>query len=111
MRELKKYLRAWKFDDFYFDNVCKCEFLNKQLPTKNDADNCKGFLDAQIDVIQPKRLLLFGGKVMDLLGLSHSNVKYRGIPFTRVQHFSYPLYINRIDLYYENLKKILLEEK
>lgn len=100
---LLDHLKEWKFTDFYFDNVVKCEMPDKGQPLPINMENCSQYLLRQIDIIQPKRIIAFGR-------FSHSffrNFKLQ-IPVIFLAHFSSIFYGHPIvDSYYEKLRKVL----
>lgn len=45
---------------FYFTHLVKCRPLGNRPPKQEELDACRRFLDKQIDILQPKRILAVG---------------------------------------------------
>ncbi len=81
-------------EDVYIMNVLKCRPPRNRTPLPNEAANCRGFFDRQLDLIQPKFICALGGcAVSNLLQTSLSIGKlrgrfhdYRGIPVLVTYH-------------------------
>ena len=85
--------------DVYIANVVKCRPPGNRTPTPAEAAACAGFLDRQIDLIQPKlivalgktaalRLLASDASLASLRGRRH---EYRGYPVLVTYHPAYLL--------------------
>jgi DNA polymerase len=48
-------------DEVYIANVLKCRPPGNRNPTADEARACRGFLDRQIELLQPKLILSLGG--------------------------------------------------
>jgi uracil-DNA glycosylase len=60
---LDRILASVKIDrekDVYICNVVKCRPPQNRVPTRDEMDACREFLDAQINFVQPKLILLAG---------------------------------------------------
>ncbi len=51
---------GWKREELFITNILKCRPPDNRDPEKQEADNCRPFLDAQIRVINPEWILCFG---------------------------------------------------
>lgn len=51
---------GWERQDVYITNILKCRPPGNRDPEKQEADNCRKFLDLQVRCIQPKWILCFG---------------------------------------------------
>jgi DNA polymerase len=51
---------GWKREDLFICNILKCRPPNNRVPTKEEASNCRKFLDLQIKTINPKWILCLG---------------------------------------------------
>lgn len=49
-----------KREDIYHCNCVKCRPPDNRKPTKEECDNCRPFLDLQIEIIKPKMILCLG---------------------------------------------------
>lgn len=98
------HLEQWEFNDFYFDNIVKCEMPDKSKPSDAVAEQCIKYLLTQINIIKPKKLLVFGS-----FAKRHINNCKFPLQVLSMPHFSSVLY--RPDSYsiqyYKTLKKIL----
>jgi len=50
--------------DVYICNVVKCRPPQNRVPAKEEADQCRAYLDAQINFVQPKLILLAGSSAV-----------------------------------------------
>lgn len=111
---LIKHLSDWKFDDFYFDNVVKCEIPDGEKPTNVHARRCIGYLIRQIEILGPKRIIVFGSFAKQHMKNIDLEKERLNIPIIYLPHFSYIYYLqsynSRIaDNYYNELKRIIFE--
>ncbi len=66
-------------DDVYICNIVKCRPPENRVPTKEEADACKGYLLEQIRLVNPKIILLTGATALKgLLGVTQGITKVRG---------------------------------
>lgn len=89
--ELIRRLKDYNFNDFYFDNVVKCQMPTGIPIEPIHAANCSRYTIDQIKVIQPKGIITFGS-------YAHQNYMlfckpcFSPIPVTHLAHFSFPMY-------------------
>lgn len=64
---LRKFLfeTGYKIEDFYIANTVKCRPPQNRKPTKEEKEACKKFLDKQIELINPKIVVLVGATAME----------------------------------------------
>jgi DNA polymerase len=86
--------------DVYIANILKCRPPNNRKPLPQEIAACNGFLTQQIQLVQPKLLLLTGSTaVLGILGLNTPISKLRGtlvetpfgVPALPIFHPSYLL--------------------
>ncbi len=66
-------------DDVYILNILKCRPPGNRQPTPEEAGNCRGFLDRQLDVIRPEFICCLGATAaQNLLGSTQSIGRMRG---------------------------------
>ena len=78
---LTKQIAAMGFrrEDVYIANVVKCRPPGNREPQPDEVDACRGYLEAQIDAIRPKVLVLLGkSSAHALLGNDDPMGKMRG---------------------------------
>lgn len=86
-------------EDVYILNVLKCRPPGNRTPAPNEVINCRGFLDRQLEVLQPEFLCCLGSvaakailntelSIGRLRGKFH---EYRGIPVLCTYHPAYLL--------------------
>jgi DNA polymerase len=88
-----------KREEVYICNILKCRPPGNRTPLPNEAANCRGFLDRQLELIQPKFIVALGScAATNLLGTTQSLGKlrgrfhdYRGIPVLVTYHPAYLL--------------------
>ncbi len=115
---LKEQFVRHSFNDYYFDNLYKCQPPYKEDKEKS-ARNCFVFLKKQIDIVKPKNLVLFGHAVSSMLTKEeyHWWNKYESILEIHawtIPHFSAPLYEGNpltLEMYYEKFWKMIQEIK
>ena len=81
--------------DVYIANTVKCRPPENRNPHRNEIDACKDYLIRQVQLVQPKILLLLGNpSLKTVLGDQFSITKVRGQWFTyAVSYMADPLYI------------------
>ena len=88
-----------KREEVYVCNILKCRPPGNRTPQPNEAANCRGFLERQIELVRPKFICALGGcaatnllqttlSVGKLRGRFHD---YHGIPVLVTYHPSYLL--------------------
>lgn len=88
-----------KRDDVYICNIIKCRPPGNRTPLPSEADNCRPFLEKQLELVQPKYLVALGGcaatnllqttlPLGKLRGRFHD---YKGIPVVVTYHPAYLL--------------------
>ncbi len=109
-------LKGWEFEDYFFDNVVKCEMPNGRQPTRQHAQNCKEFLFRQVTLLAPMYQVLFGQFAAEHMGFKYSAWVEWQDPYTEsskvvtVPHFSSILYGStkkKIEDYYMTLHDVL----
>lgn len=98
---LNKILQACgiKREEVYICNILKCRPPGNRTPLPDEAANCRGFLERQLELVQPKYIVALGGcAATNLLGTTLSLKKlrgrfhdYRGIPVMVTYHPAYLL--------------------
>lgn len=65
--------------DVYIANVVKCRPPANRVPTPEEMAGCKSWLDAQIELIHPRVILLAGGTALKgVLGVQEGITRLRG---------------------------------
>jgi uracil-DNA glycosylase len=88
-----------KREEVYICNILKCRPPGNRTPLPNEAANCRGFLDRQLELVRPKYIVALGGcaaqnllqttvPLGQLRGKFH---QYRGIPVLCTYHPAYLL--------------------
>ena len=83
-----------KREEVYICNILKCRPPNNRTPLADEAANCRGFLERQLELVKPKYIVALGGcaathllqttlSVGKLRGRFHD---YRGIPVMVTYH-------------------------
>ncbi|MFX0132540.1 MAG: uracil-DNA glycosylase family protein [Candidatus Hodarchaeota archaeon] len=84
-----------KFDDFYFDNIIKCQVPKTERKNPDwIKDNCIPFLIKQLYIVDPKNIVLFGGTAVSGFN-KQKHISWWGrindvlcVPTYAVPHFS-----------------------
>jgi DNA polymerase len=87
-------------EDVYILNILKCRPPNNRNPLPVEADNCRPFLDAQLEILQPSFICCLGAvAAKNLLRMDTSIGKLRGQVFRygdiRVVCTYHPAYLLR----------------
>ena len=102
-RLLTKIIEAcgWKREDVFITNILKCRPPGNRDPEKEEADNCRQYLNLQIKIIEPEWILCFGRIAsINLLGANpdrtmgsfrHEVHEYEGKKVVCTYHPSYLL--------------------
>lgn len=64
---LRKFLYevGYKNDDFYIANTVKCRPPENRKPTNSEKECCYGYLEKQIELVDPKIVVLVGSTAME----------------------------------------------
>jgi uracil-DNA glycosylase len=90
---------GFKREEVYICNILKCRPPGNRTPLPNEAANCRGFLERQLELVQPKFICTLGGcAAQNLLQTTAPMGKlrgkfhdYRGIPVICTYHPAYLL--------------------
>lgn len=82
-------------DDIYIANTVKCRPPENRTPLPKEIDACQDYLIRQVQIVQPKIILLLGAAALkSTLGDKHAITKVRGQWFTQpVNYMDDELYI------------------
>lgn len=86
-------------EDVFICNIIKCRPPSNRAPETEEADNCREYLERQLELVRPKFICAFGGTAVKHLlnttrsvgGLRGKLHDYRGIPVVCTYHPSYLL--------------------
>lgn len=92
-------LRMARGKDAYITNVVKCRPPGNRVPQADEAAACAGYLDRQIDLVQPKLIVALGktaalrltGEEGSLASQRGRRFTYRGLPLVVTYHPAYLL--------------------
>lgn len=102
--------------DIYICNTVKCRPPNNRVPSNFEKEQCRKYLEAQIDIIQPKIILLCGATaVKSILNTKEPISKIRGQWFeglydAKIMPIFHPSYLLRNPSIEENTPKWLMLE-
>ena len=65
-------------DLVYITNVVKCRPPKNRAPTKNEKEACRGYLDAELEIIAPKIICIMGNTAYNSIFGGDSITKNRG---------------------------------
>lgn len=73
---------GWKREEIFICNILKCRPPANRRPTKQEADNCRCYLDAQIDEVKPKWIICLGATAANSLLKKNDSIGFlRGLIF------------------------------
>ena len=110
-----------KRDDVYILNILRCRPPGNRKPTAEEAGNCRGFLERQIELVRPRFLCALGATAAQHLLRSSLGIgklrgrfhEFQGIPVICTYHPSYLLRLDEPDKtnkkreVWEDMKKLL----
>ncbi len=90
---------GFKREDVYICNIIKCRPPGNRTPLPDETANCRGFLERQLELVQPKFIVAMGGcAATNLLSTTQSVGKlrgrfhdYHGVPVMVTYHPAYLL--------------------
>ena len=106
-------------DQVYIANIIKCRPPQNRNPTKEEIDSCAGYLNKQIEIIQPKIIACLGSfatsYVFEKYGLKPVKIsKVHGKTFSVDTVFGtikiIPLFHPAVATYNINTKKVLIDD-
>ena len=70
---------GFKRQDVYICNILKCRPPNNRTPWTSEANNCREYLERQLELVRPKHLVALGGcAAQNLLGTTQTIGRLRG---------------------------------
>lgn len=98
-------------DEVYITNIVKCRPPSNRPPRKDETAACRGYLDRQIALIQPKVLCPLGNSaIRALLDCPEPITKIHGLPFESNSITYFPMYHPAAALYTPSLKQVMQED-
>ena len=100
--------------DIYICNTLKCRPPNNRDPLPEEKDACRAFLDAQLEILKPKIILLCGKVALtSMLNINSGISKVRGQWFegpygSRMMPIFHPSYLLRNDSHAQGSPKWLM---
>jgi len=65
-------------DDVYITNIVKCRPPNNRVPTNNERDTCKEYLNQEISIIKPEIICILGNTAFNSILGGSEITKFRG---------------------------------
>lgn len=81
----------------FFTNICKCSSPLNSRVTDIERQNCKNYLDKQIEIINPKIIITFGAEALTYFGifrLSEKFAKYMKVGNRGIIPLYHPSYLS-----------------
>lgn len=91
---------GFKREDVYIANIIKCRPPMNRDPEKDEIENCRGFMEKQIEIIKPEILIslgriaaqtLIGNTGLKITAIRGNFFDYKGIPLMPTFHPAYLL--------------------
>jgi len=83
-----------KRSSVFITNVCKCHTPNNRPNNKAEIDNCRHFLEKEIEIINPKIIIALGKQAKDWFGITDWN-KFEDWQGRVVYALAHPAFIMR----------------
>ncbi|MDD5566635.1 MAG: uracil-DNA glycosylase [Patescibacteria group bacterium] len=104
-------LIGWKREDVFIGNIVKHRPPGNRDPLPEEIDACWPYLDAQLEAIKPKLIVLLGRHAMYRFLPSDFRIsKEHGKIFRRQGKFITPLYHPAAALYHGGLRQTLIQD-
>ena len=81
-------------DSVYITNICKCHTPNNRPNKKLEIENCKPFLEKEIEIIKPEIIVALGKQAADWFGITNWN-KFESWRGKTVYTIAHPAFIMR----------------
>lgn len=70
---------GWTREELYICNILRCRPPGNRNPTTEEANNCREYLDGQIEIVKPDYIVCWGGiAINNLLGVETPVGRMRG---------------------------------
>ena len=112
IKKLKSFLEFKKFNNFFFDNIIKCQMPDpSKKPDLENGMNCFNFIRRQVVFINPKNIILFGS-LPSIIFDKHDTI-FKSFKIIKFPHFSSIFYTDGMkeETYYRKLQGILEDLK
>ena len=104
-------LAGLRREEVYVTGVVKCRPPGNRKPRASEMKACKGYLERQLDLVNPKVVVLLGGlAVADLLGGDRRLADIHGVPVKRGGTYYFPTYHPASAFYRDQLKSAMEED-
>lgn len=79
--------------DFYISNIVKCCISDGRKPSQEEIDNCRYFLDREMEIVKPRMVVALGGIALKQLTGLGGIMKHHGNPVfsPRYKTFVFPM--------------------
>lgn len=94
----------------YITNVIKCRPPQNRDPLPTEIDNCRHWLDRQIEIINPKMIVTLGRYSMAMFFPGKSISKIHGTAYKRDNIIYYAMYHPAAALHQQSLRQIIKED-
>ncbi len=101
---------GWEREDIYITNVVKCRPPNNRDPLPEDVEEHRPFLTAELELIQPKLIVLLGRHALQWFMPGSKISEVRGTAKRRGDHVYFPTYHPAATLYDPRLKQTLIDD-
>lgn len=106
-------------DSVYITNIVKCRPPENRVPTRSEVDTCRGYLEKEINIINPKLICILGntayGSLLDGDSISKNRgkiIKFKDRLYFVTFHPAATIYNQSLfDIFCEDLKKLFLHAK
>jgi len=72
--------------DFYISNIARCFTPSNRPPSREEMDNCRSFLDREIEIVKPKLIVALGSLAFRQLTGMRGIMKRHGKPVFSIRY-------------------------
>lgn len=97
-------------EDVYITNIVKCRPPDNRRPNKQEMDSCNGYLQKEIEIIQPKIICILGNTAFGSLLNGNEITKNRGKIIKRNNQLYFVTIHPAAIIYNQDLRHVLKED-
>ena len=97
-------------EDVYITNIVKCRPPDNRRPNKQEMDSCNGYLQKEIEIIQPKIICILGNTAFGSLLDGNEITKNRGKIIKRNNQLYFVTIHPAAIIYNQDLRQILKDD-
>ena len=97
-------------EDVYITNIVKCRPPDNRRPNKQEMDSCNGYLQKELEIIQPKIICILGNTAFSSLLNGNAITKNRGKIIKRNDQLYFITIHPAAIIYNQDLRQVLKDD-